>query len=475
MGGERGDGADREAGWTRARRTAGSGRPRRTGGGRPRPPERWAGGGRRARPVGGAGRTLAADPSRGGQLRGEHAPGAHGRRLARRRPGAAPRTSPHSGPGCVPTSPPTTPGRLWSGSCGRRMPPHSMIGPRCSACPLPPSPRSGPLPPRRSASRSVRSAWKGPEGCRGPLRGRWWSTCPRCGRGRCAGSSWPRRGPTWSRSSRWRRPDGARHGPAAFFDLLNGPKRSVALDLASPRGRGPAPAYQRRRRRDRERPPPGPRADGHHGGGGAAPAGRAPVWTSITSHGRGPGQAERVGFGDVAAVAGGLVARDEQGPCFLADAVADPLGGLVAAAAVLEALAADGHWLLSVALAPLAAAVAGPALRVDGAPASPPGPARSSARPRRWDPTRPRCCAGSQVSSLVLRDAEVDGAARRRRGRRGHHHLGRPRVRRGGADVVARLWRRCARPRAARSPSAPALHGRGRRIGRRVGRRGRRS
>ena len=38
------------------------------------------------------------------------------------------------------------------------------------------------------------------------------------------------------------------------------------------------------------------------------------VWVSITSHGRGPGQAERVAFGDVAAVAGGLVARDDQGP-----------------------------------------------------------------------------------------------------------------------------------------------------------------
>ena len=30
------------------------------------------------------------------------------------------------------------------------------------------------------------------------------------------------------------------------------------------------------------------------------------VWASITSHGRGPGRGERVGFGDVAAVAGGL-------------------------------------------------------------------------------------------------------------------------------------------------------------------------
>ena len=71
-----------------------------------------------------------------------------------------------------------------------------------------------------------------------------------------------------------------------------------------------------------------------------------------------------------------------EGPCFLADAVTDPLAGLVAAAAVLEALAAGGRWLLDVALAPLAAAVAGPALGVAGAGGrSRRGPARWSARP----------------------------------------------------------------------------------------------
>ena len=183
------------------------------------------------------------------------------------------------------------------------------------------------------------------------------------------------------------RPDGARRGPLAFFDLMNGQKQSVALDLDTAAGRrdlgrlisaADVVIESARPRgleqmgivaRDVLRQPVGPR-----------------VWVSITSHGRGPGRSERVGFGDVAAVAGGLVAYDDRaaagdddgdndadaGPYFLADAVADPLAGLVAAAGVLEARAAAGRWLLSVAMAPLAAAVAGPPLPVDGAAARPP-------------------------------------------------------------------------------------------------------
>jgi hypothetical protein len=169
------------------------------------------------------------------------------------------------------------------------------------------------------------------------------------------------------------RPDGARRGPAPFFDLMNGLKRSVALDLSTSAGRcdlgrliGAADVViESARPRGLEqmgivaadvlRQPVGPR-----------------VWASITSHGREPGRAERVGFGDVAAVAGGLVAYDDGGPCFLADAVADPLAGLVAAAGVLEALGTGGRWLLDVAMAPLAAAVAGRAFDVSGATAHPP-------------------------------------------------------------------------------------------------------
>ena len=93
------------------------------------------------------------------------------------------------------------------------------------------------------------------------------------------------------------------------------------------------------------------------------------VWVSITGHGRSGAVADRVGFGDDAAAAGGLVAWTADGPVFGGDAVADPLTGLAAAAAVRRALtdaarAADAprRCLLDVSLAEVAAWVAGPHL-----------------------------------------------------------------------------------------------------------------
>ena len=57
--------------------------------------------------------------------------------------------------------------------------------------------------------------------------------------------------------------------------------------------------------------------------------------------------------------------EDELGPVFCADAVADPITGVVAAGAVLEALHEGGRWLVDVALSAVAAALAGPTLVVD--------------------------------------------------------------------------------------------------------------
>jgi hypothetical protein len=106
-----------------------------------------------------------------------------------------------------------------------------------------------------------------------------------------------------------------------------------------------------------------------------------------------------VAFGDDAAVSGGLVAWDGGRPFFCADAVADPATGLVAAAACLDALASGGRWLLDVALAGVAAHLAGPTLPVPTglAPAPPAAPA----------PARPAPGLGEHTAELL---AEVGAA-----------------------------------------------------------------
>jgi hypothetical protein len=160
------------------------------------------------------------------------------------------------------------------------------------------------------------------------------------------------------------RPDGARRGAPAFFDLCNAGKRSAAIDLATPDGRealraivaGADVVIEASRPRALEQL--GLDATALVAGGGPR------AWASITGHGRSGPARDWVGFGDDAAVAGGLVAWDDGGPLLCADAVADPLTGLVAAVAVLEALAAGGRHLLDVPLAAVAAHLAGPTLPV---------------------------------------------------------------------------------------------------------------
>jgi len=107
------------------------------------------------------------------------------------------------------------------------------------------------------------------------------------------------------------------------------------------------------------------------------------VWVSITGHGRTGAEADRVGFGDDAAAAGGLVVGDDDGPCFLADAVADPLTGIAAAKAVEEALGEGGSWLLDAALARVAASVARPGRAVPLSEPVPPPRSRPIAGPAR--------------------------------------------------------------------------------------------
>ncbi len=160
------------------------------------------------------------------------------------------------------------------------------------------------------------------------------------------------------------RPDGARRGPAAFFDLLNAGKRAVALDLRTADGR--TALRHLVRHADVVLEASRPRALEHLGlhAEGVLASARTRVWASITGHGRTGPAGQRVAFGDDAAVAGGLVSGSDADPVFCADAVADPITGLVAAAGILDALSDGRSWLLDISMAGVAAHLAGPTLPV---------------------------------------------------------------------------------------------------------------
>jgi hypothetical protein len=176
------------------------------------------------------------------------------------------------------------------------------------------------------------------------------------------------------------RPDGARRGPPAFFDLLNGRKRSVALDFQDTEGVDALRALIRRAdvvieaSRPRALEQLGLHAADEVRGGGPQ------VWVSITGYGRtDPGA--RVAFGDDAAAGGGLVVWHEGAAMFCADAVADPITGLTAANACLDVLASGGRWLLDVSMAGVCAELAGPTLPVSPDVAVAPPRARPVVRP----------------------------------------------------------------------------------------------
>ena len=154
------------------------------------------------------------------------------------------------------------------------------------------------------------------------------------------------------------RPDGARRGPMEFFDLLNAQKASVALDLADRRSR--EALHRLLLSADVVIESSRPRALEQLDIDVAQilASGVPRVWLSITAHGRDGEHRHRAGFGDDAAVAGGLVAGNQDRPVFCADAVADPAAGLLGATAIVDRLRAGGRWLLDVALARTAALLA---------------------------------------------------------------------------------------------------------------------
>ncbi|WP_432198171.1 CoA transferase [Streptomyces sp. bgisy027] len=163
------------------------------------------------------------------------------------------------------------------------------------------------------------------------------------------------------------RPDGARRGPRAFYDLLHEGHEAVALDFADPADLGVLRAliYRAHVIVESSRP----RAMAQLGIDPYAILARTPglTWVSITAYGRTGPWSGRVGFGDDVAVAAGLVARDEIGALPCGDAIADPLAGVHAAVAALACIGAGGGRLVDVAMRESAAAAV--ALHFDNVPA----------------------------------------------------------------------------------------------------------
>jgi len=167
-----------------------------------------------------------------------------------------------------------------------------------------------------------------------------------------------------------RRPDGARGGPAAFFDLLNAGKRSVAVDLASSAGRDQLRSLLATA--DVVVTSCRPRAMEQLGIDVEEVLAASPtVWVAITAYGWATPLANRVGFGDDVAAGAGLVAWHpiDAEPRFAGDAVADPLCGLLATIAATQAMRAGGSWFID---APLVGAAS------YAAALAPAGPARAA-------------------------------------------------------------------------------------------------
>lgn len=131
------------------------------------------------------------------------------------------------------------------------------------------------------------------------------------------------------------RPDGARAGNPAFFDLLNGGKESVSLDLTSAKGKQQLRSLLSHA--DIVMEASRPRALAQMGIDAEALVKSTPgcVWVSITGYGRGEPQSNWVAWGDDAAVAAGAFGGSPEAPVFCGDALADPLTGLHAALAAL--------------------------------------------------------------------------------------------------------------------------------------------
>jgi CoA-transferase family III len=139
-----------------------------------------------------------------------------------------------------------------------------------------------------------------------------------------------------------RRPDTIRHTSPAFFDLLNAGKESIALDFGSATDLERLRALIRSadlvigsaRPRAFEQMDLVPEA--------LMQSNPGLNWVAITAYGWYGENRNAVGFGDDVAAAAGLISWCDGQPSFIADAIADPLTGIAAAVAAIDAIAGGG-------------------------------------------------------------------------------------------------------------------------------------
>ena len=154
------------------------------------------------------------------------------------------------------------------------------------------------------------------------------------------------------------RADANRRENPDFFKQLNSDKETVTLPLPEPR------ALERLRAlilsADLVLDSSRARVMHQWGINPAEIARAGTAWVSITGHGRSGRHANRIAFGDDAAVSAGLVVPGDP-PLFVADAIADPIAGLSAAVIAARLLATRRSALVDMSLAASAAWVVGQA------------------------------------------------------------------------------------------------------------------
>lgn len=205
----------------------------------------------------------------------------------------------------------------------------------------------------------------------------------------------------------WQRPDGARRGAAAFHDLMNHGKASVALDFSQPA----ETAWLRELllRADIVIEASRPRALRQLGIQAEQIIAANPrlSWLAISGHGRAAPQAEWIAYGDDAGVAAGLsgvLLQLTGAPMFCGDAIADPLTGWHAALAGMVSHLTGGGRLISLAL--------GDVVRHCAQFRLPANPAALQARWQEWQQLVAAARPDLHMLSSVPTPRQADGAAR---------------------------------------------------------------